>query len=352
LRFLDRADVMAIACSSCLPVDKNPGVQLGLVLGVAAKAGRDKVTLITSPGIWDFGAWLEQLMAESTGKDGKGLIPVDGEALGAPEVYGKDRVFAYIRLENGADPAQDKAVDALAKAGHPVVRIALSDIYNLGQEMFRWEIATAVAGSVIGINAFNQPDVEASKIETKKLTSQYEKTGALPPEASILSENGIELFTDETNAKALASAAGSDKTLVGYLRAHLNRLNAGDYFALLGYVEMNQPHEKTLKSIRTSVRDKKKVATCLGFGPRFLHSTGQAYKGGPNTGVFLQVTCDDKADIPVPGQKFTFGVVKAAQARGDFQVLADRNRRALRVHLHDVDSGLAALQAAIAKALS
>ena len=352
LRFLDRADVMAIACSSCLPVDKNPGVQLGLVLGVAAKAGRDKVTLIASPGIWDFGAWLEQLLAESTGKDGKGLIPVDGEALGGPEVYGKDRIFAYIRLENGADPAQDQAVDALAKAGHPVVRIALSDIYNLGQEMFRWEIATAVAGSVIGINAFNQPDVEASKIETKKLTSQYEKTGALPPEASFLSENGIELFTDETNARALASAAGSDKTLVEYLRAHLNRLNAGDYFALLGYVEMNQPHHKFLKSIRASVRDKKKVATCLGFGPRFLHSTGQAYKGGPNTGVFLQVTCDDKADIPVPGQKFTFGVVKAAQARGDFQVLADRNRRALRVHLHDVDSGLAALEAAITKALS
>jgi transaldolase/glucose-6-phosphate isomerase len=164
LRYLDRADVMAIACSSCLPVDKNPGVQLGLMLGVAAKNGRDKVTLITSPGIWDFGAWLEQLLAESTGKEGKGLIPVDREALGAPEVYGNDRVFAYIRLENGADPAQDKAVDALAKAGHPVVRIALSDIYNLGQEMFRWEIATAVAGSVIGINAFNQPDVEASKI--------------------------------------------------------------------------------------------------------------------------------------------------------------------------------------------
>ena len=208
LRFLDRADVMAIACSSCLPVDKNPGVQLGLVLGVAAKSGRDKVTLITSPGIWDFGAWLEQLLAESTGKEGKGLIPVDREALGAPEVYGNDRVFAYIRLENGADPAQDKAVDALAKAGHPVVRIALSDIYNLGQEMFRWEIATAVAGSVIGINAFNQPDVEASKIETRKLTSEYEKTGSLPPRRPILSENGIDLFTDQANAAALASAAG------------------------------------------------------------------------------------------------------------------------------------------------
>ncbi len=351
-RFLDRADVMAIACSSCLPVDKNPGALLGLALGMAAKKGRDKVTLITSPKIWDFGAWLEQLLAESTGKDGKGLIPVDREPLGAPEVYGKDRLFAYIRLESGADPKQDQAVDALAKAGHPVVRIALADIYNLGQEMFRWEIATAVAGSVLGINAFNQPDVEASKIATRKLTTEYEKTGSLPPESPVLSENGIDLYTDEKNASALASAAGNDKTVGGYLRAHLNRLKAGDYFALLGYIQMNEPHENVLQKIRTSVRDTKRVATCLGFGPRFLHSTGQAYKGGPNTGVFLQVTCDDKTDIPVPGQKFTFGVVKAAQARGDFQVLADRNRRALRVHLRDVETGLAALQSAITKALS
>jgi len=351
-RFLDRADVMAIACSSCLPVDKNPGVQLGLILGVAAKNGRDKVTLMTSPGISDFGAWLEQLMAESTGKDGKGLIPVDREALGAVEAYGNDRVFAYIRLEGGADAAQDAAADALAKAGHPVVRIALKEIYNLGQEMFRWEIATAVAGSVIGINAFNQPDVEASKIATRKLTTEYEKNGSLPAESPILSENGIQLYTDEKNAAALASAAGSDKTVVGYLRAHLNRLKAGDYMALLAYVQMNEAHEATLQSMRTAVRNKKRVATCLGFGPRFLHSTGQAYKGGPNSGVFLQVTCDDKADLSVPGQKYTFGVVKAAQARGDFTVLVERDRRALRIHLQDVESGLAALYSAIEKALS
>ena len=311
------------------------------------------MTLITSPGIWDFGAWLEQLMAESTGKDGKGLIPVDGEALGAPEVYGNDRVFAYIRLEKGADPAQDQAVDALAKAGHPVVRIALSDIYNLGQEMFRWEIATAVAGSVIGINAFNQPDVEASKIETRKLTSEYEKTGSLPPESPILSENGIDLFTDEANATALGVGGG--------LGQNAGRISAGAPESAEGGRLLRAARlcgderartRKRCKSIRTSVRDKKKVATCLGFGPRFLHSTGQAYKGGPNSGVFLQVTCDDKADLAVPGQKFTFGVVKAAQARGDFQVLADRKRRALRVHLHDVESGLAALQSAIAKALA
>jgi transaldolase/glucose-6-phosphate isomerase len=351
-KFLDGADVMAIACSSCLPVDKNPGVQLGLILGVAAKNGRDKVTLITSPGISDFGAWLEQLMAESTGKDGKGLIPVDREALGPVESYGNDRVFAYIRLEGGADAAQDAAADALAKAGHPVVRIALKEIYNLGQEMFRWEIATAVAGSVIGINAFNQPDVEASKIATRKLTTEYEKNGSLPAESPIFSENGIQLFTDEKNAAALAAAAGADKTLVGYLRAHLNRLSAGDYMALLAYVQMNAAHEAMLQSMRTAVRNKKKVATCLGFGPRFLHSTGQAYKGGPNSGVFLQVTCDDKSDLPVPGQKYTFGVVKAAQARGDFTVLVERDRRALRIHLQDVESGLAALHAAVEKALS
>ena len=351
-RFLDRADVMAIACSSCLPVEKNPGVLLGLILGVAAKKGRDKVTLITSPGIFDFGAWLEQLLAESTGKEGKGLIPVDREPTGPPEIYGKDRVFAYIRLEGGADAQQDQAADALAKAGHPVVRIALADTYNLGQEMFRWEIATAVAGSVIGINAFNQPDVEASKIATRKLTTEYEKTGSLPAESPILSDSGVDLYTDAANASALAAAAGNDKTLAGYLRAHLGRIKAGDYFAVLGYVQMNHAHEEALQKIRKSVRDTKHVATCLGFGPRFLHSTGQAYKGGPNSGVFLQITCDDKVDLPVPGQKYTFGTVKAAQARGDFQVLAERQRRALRVHLHDVEAGLKTLEAAIAKALS
>lgn len=351
-KFLDNADTMSIACSSCVPTDKNPGIQLGLILGVGARNGRDKVTLITSPPISDFGAWLEQLMAESTGKDGKGLIPVDREALGAPDAYGNDRVFAYLRTDKGFDPAQDAAVDAIAKAGHPVVRIAIGDAYNLGQEMFRWEIATAVAGSVIGINAFNQPDVEASKIATRKLTSEYEKTGSLPPESPMHSEGGVQLFTDDKNVTALNAAVGSDKSLAGYLKAHLGRLGKGDYFALLGYVEMNEPHEKTLQAMRTAVRDKKKVATCLGFGPRFLHSTGQAYKGGPNSGVFLQVTCDDKADLAVPGQKFTFGVVKAAQARGDFNVLAERNRRALRVHLKDVDSGLATLQAAVQKALA
>jgi transaldolase/glucose-6-phosphate isomerase len=353
LKFLDRTEEMVHACHSCVPVEENPGVMLGIVLGTLATQGRDKITIITSPGIADLGAWLEQLIAESTGKEGKGIIPVDREQLGAPEVYGKDRVFAYLRFTSAPDATQDKKVDALEQAGQPVVRIAVNDIYDLGQEFFRWEIATAVAGSIIGINAFNQPDVEASKIATRNLTSEYERTGSLPAEKPILEGDGIKLFADEKNAGALAQAAGNDKTVGGFLRAHLGRIKAGDYFAVLGYILMNSEHEQMLQQMRHSVRDNKKVATCLGFGPRFLHSTGQAYKGGPNSGVFLQITCDDAQDLPVPGQKYTFGVVKAAQARGDFQVLADRNRRALRVHLgSDVKAGLTKLNALLSKALA
>jgi len=351
-KFLERTEEMVEACASCVAVEENPGVVLGLILGSAAKAGRDKVTIITSPGIYDLGAWLEQLLAESTGKQGKGIIPVDRETIGAPDVYGNDRVFAYLRLDSAPDAQQDAQVAALEKAGHPVVRIAVGDKYDLGQEFFRWEIATAVAGSILGINAFNQPDVEASKIATKSLTSEYEKSGSLPPEKPILEDKGVKLFTDEKNASDLAKAAGSDKSLAGYLKAHFGRIKAGDYFAVLGYIQMNEPHEKALQTIRHTLRDKKHVATCLGFGPRFLHSTGQAYKGGPNSGVFLQITCDDAKDLPVPGQKYTFGIVKAAQARGDFQVLAERGRRALRVHLGaDLESGLRTLQDAVKQAL-
>jgi transaldolase / glucose-6-phosphate isomerase len=352
-KFLNRTEEMVQACASCVPLEENPGVVLGIILGSAAKAGRDKITIVTSPGISDLGAWLEQLIAESTGKQGKGIIPVDREDLGGPEVYGNDRIFAYLRLEGAPDAQQDAKVAAIEKAGHPVVRIAVVDTYDLGQEFFRWEIATAVAGSIIGINAFNQPDVEASKIATRNLTSEYEKTGSLPAEKPVLEDKGIKLFTDEKNAAELAKAVGSDKTLVGYLRAHLSRIKAGDYFAVLGYIQMNEAHEKALSGIRMNVRDTKHVATCLGFGPRFLHSTGQAYKGGPNSGVFLQITCDDAVDLPVPDQKYTFGVVKAAQARGDFQVLAERGRRALRVHLGaDLKAGLATLAAAVKQAIS
>jgi transaldolase / glucose-6-phosphate isomerase len=351
-KLLDRTDKMVRACGASSPAEQNPGVILGATLGTLAKGGRDKLTIFTSPGISDLGAWLEQLIAESTGKEGHGIIPVDRERVGPPSVYGNDRVFAYLRLTVAPDAKQDAAVEVLEKSGQPVIRIDVPEIYDLGQEFFRWEIATAVAGSVIGINAFNQPDVEASKIETRKLTEQYEKSGSLPPESPIFEESGVKLFTDDKNAAALKQAAGPNAKLAAYLRAHVERLHAGDYFAVLGYIEMNDANESQLQAIRHAVRDKKRVATCLGFGPRFLHSTGQAYKGGPNSGVFLQVTSDDAADLPVPGQKYTFAVVKAAQARGDFQVLAERNRRALRVHLDaDVSAGLAKLQQAIQQAL-
>jgi len=348
-KFLKNTEEMVRACDASSAADSNPGVVLGTILGVAANHGRDKITIITSPGIFDLGAWLEQLIAESTGKIGKGIIPVDRERLAKPATYGNDRVFAYLRLESKPSKAQDAAVAALEKAGHPVVRITLPNTYNLGQEFFRWEIATAVAGSIIGINAFNQPDVEASKIETKKLTSQYETTGSLPPESPFFEEKGIKLFADEKNAAALKGGA----KLADVLKTHLSRLGTGDYFAVLGYITMNPANEKTLQTIRHAVRDKKKVATVLGFGPRFLHSTGQAYKGGPNSGVFLQITCDDAKDLPVPGQKYTFGVVKAAQARGDFAVLAERGRRAVRVHLgKNLKSGLATLTKAAQKAIA
>ncbi len=351
-QLLKGATRMVEACKPETPVRENPGVSLGIVLGEAARAGRDKLTLITSPAIHDLGAWLEQLIAESTGKLGKGIIPVDREAVGTPGVYGTDRLFVYSRLGSAPDAAQDAAVAVLEAAGHAVVRIDIANPYDLAKEMFRWEIATAVAGAILGIHPFDQPDVEASKDATRRLTTQYEEHGALPVETPLLAFDGLKLFTDPANATDLRAAAGNDYSLAGVLRAHLGRLGTGDYFGLLAYIEMHTANEEALQSMRHAVRDARRVATCLGFGPRFLHSTGQGYKGGPNSGVFLQITCDDAADIAVPGQRYTFGVVKAAQARGDFDVLAERGRRALRVHLgNDVAAGLAKLNDAVRAAL-
>ncbi len=348
-KFLITTQEMVAACSATSAVHENPGVVLGTILGVAASHGRDKLTIIASPGIYDLGAWLEQLIAESTGKMGKGIIPVDRERLARPSVYGSDRVFAYLRLASKPSKAQDAAVMALEKAGHPVVSVSVSDVCTLGQEFFRWEIATAVAGSLLGINAFNQPDVEASKVETRKLTSEYEAKGKLPTEVPFFEASGIQFFADEKNVAAIHGGLNA----AAVLKTHLCRITPGDYFAVLGYIPMNAENEKALQAIRHGVRDRKKVATVLGFGPRFLHSTGQAYKGGPNSGVFLQITCDDAKVLPVPGQKYTFGVVKAAQARGDFAILAERGRRALRVHLKkNLKSALAALSKAVQKAVA
>jgi transaldolase / glucose-6-phosphate isomerase len=349
-RLLREVQAMVHACAARSPAEENPGAVLGAILGVLASHGRDKVTLVAASGIHDLGAWLEQLLAESTGKTGTGLIPVDREPLGPPELYGSDRLFVYLRLRSAPDVAQDRAVASLQAAGHPVVRIEVPEPYQIAAEFFRWEFATAVAGSILGINPFDQPDVEASKVATRRLTDEFEKTGHLPAEMPILEADGVRLFADPRNAAELAAA---ERTLAGLLRAHLGRVRPGDYFALLAFVEMAQAHEEALKGLRTRIRDRYRVATSLGFGPRFLHSTGQAYKGGPNTGVFLQITCDDAADLPVPGRRYTFGVVKAAQARGDFEVLAERGRRALRVHLGpDVVAGLRTLGKALDQAVA
>jgi hypothetical protein len=250
------------------------------------------------------------------------------------ENYYDDRVFVHVGLKGATtEESVYNRLEAIERAGHPMVRIELETLYHISQEFFRWEFATAVAGSVMGINPFNQPDVESAKVEARKITDEYERTGSLPTESPFFEENGIALFSNESNVEALNGEVGASPSLESYLEAHVSRLGKNDYFALLGYIEMNAENERSLQSIREIVLDRTLAATCLGFGPRFLHSTGQAYKGGANNGVFLQVTSGDEFDLPVPGQKYTFGVVKAAQARGDFQVLLDRGRRALRVHI-------------------
>src|SRR6266852_4104104 len=349
---ITHALAMVRSCGLDVPPHENPGVQLGLAMGLAGLAGRDKVTIFSSKKIADFGAWAEQLIAESTGKEGKGLIPIDGEPSADPKTYGNDRFFIDIRTEGDNDTAHDEKLAALEQAGHPVARIVMKSIDHIGQEFFRFEMATAVAGAILGINPFNQPDVEAAKIKTRELTGAFEKTGSLPAEKPIMAFAAADIYTDEQNAAALRKA-GADGTLGSWLKAHLARIHADDYVALLAYIERDADHIASLQEIRLKLRDSHHVATCAEFGPRFLHSTGQAYKGGPDSGVFLQITADDADDLPVPGQKASFGVIKAAQARGDFDVLTERGRRALRVHLKgDLKSGLRMLDSAITEALN
>ena len=340
-RFLERTLEMVKDCGPQGIVSDNPGAVLGCILGVAANHGRDKLTLITTPQLASIGAWLEQLVAESTGKQGKGIIPLDGEPQLAPGGYGDDRVFVYLCADAPEEAEQAQAVMQLELAGHPVIRITLADIYDLGKEFFRWEMATAVIGAVIGVNPFDQPDVEASKIETRKLTAAYESGGSFPEEARVADDGVLTIYTDARNAAELTAACGQGASVGDVLKAHLGRVRPGDYVALLAYIERNADHTDALQAIRGDILRGYRAATCLGFGPRFLHSTGQAYKGGPNSGVFLQLTWDAANDLPVPGHTYTFGVVEAAQARGDFAVLAERRRRALRVHLgRDVAAGL------------
>ncbi len=337
---LNNAMEMVHACKSHIPAE-NPGAFLGTILGVCHSKGRDKLTIFTSPEIYDLGAWLEQLIAESTGKKDVSIIPIDREEIQDAENYDEDRVFAYLKLKGTKDDSLDEKIASLEAYGHPFIKIEIEDKLNLGQEFFRWEFATAVAGAIMEINPFNQPDVESAKVEARKLTDKYEEEGELPKEEAFFEEDGIKLFSRDEYVEELDKFVGDEKSLEKYVEAHIQHLQEYDYFAVLGYIEMNEENEKLLQELRHKVLQKELVATALGFGPRFLHSTGQAYKGGANKGVFLQITSEDKEDIDVPGQKYSFGVVKAAQARGDFQVLLDRERRALRVHLtENVDEDL------------
>jgi transaldolase/glucose-6-phosphate isomerase len=345
---------MVESSSSGVPPGENAGVRLGTWLGHHAKQGRDKLTIVTTPGIGSFGAWLEQLVAESTGKNGKGIVPVDLERLGAPGVYGKDRVFAYLRLDHDPNPSAvsdlDQKIDALRAAGHPVVTMTLAEPADLVQEMYRWEIATATAGHILGINPFDQPNVQESKDFTSSFLAAFKKDGKLPDvpgEKKLFEGNGIRIYADEANQRALD---GKTSSLASVLAAHLGRAVAGDYVAINAYVEMNPANAELIARARHKVRDGKKVATTVGFGPRFLHSTGQIHKGGPASGVFVQITSDDAKDLAIPGEPYSFGVLKTAQANGDFMALSKRGRRLIRIHLgSDVASGLRAIDEAIGK---
>ncbi len=347
-QFLHQAERMRHSCEAAVPAAENPGVMLGTVLGMLAKAGRDKLTFVTSPALSNLGAWLEQLVAESTGKEDKGIIPVEGESLGAPSAYGEDRVFAYIRYEQGVDPKQDSAVKALEEAGHPVIRVSVGDLINLGQEFFLWEMATAVAGAMLGINAFDQPNVQESKDYTKAHLETFTKDGKLAESTPLLADGDVQVFVDEMNGQALKSSSALDDLVAG----HVSRLQSGDYFAMNVYVERTDAVHEILTGIRAKIREAKQVATTLGYGPRFLHSTGQLHKGGPNSGVFIQVTSDDAEDLAIPDEPYSFGVLKAAQALGDLQSLASRQRRVIRVHVGtDVEKGLTRLAQAIEASL-
>lgn len=343
--FLLEAALMVGACGNA-SARENPGVELGIILGTAAKRGRDKLTIVASPAIAPVGAWLEQLVAESTGKHGKAIIPLEGEPLRSADTYGDDRLFVYLRSRATPHLGQDRALAALAAEGQPVVTLELDDHHALGQELFRWQVATAVAGALLEINPFDQPDVEASKVETRAVTEAYERDGSLPSQSPAWEGEGLSLYWEGDLAGVTAQS-----TLTEVLAAHLKRIGSGDYFAALAYLTMNEGNQQALHAIRTAVLDATGAATCVGFGPRFLHSTGQAYKGGPNSGVFLQITGDDATPLAIPDSRYDFSVVKAAQAQGDLTVLKQRERRALRVHLPaDTADGLSQLASAIAAA--
>jgi len=345
-KLLDRADAMRAACAVATPAERNPGVWLGSILGTGNLHGRDKVTIVVSPPIATFGYWLEQLLAESTGKEGKGILPVEGEALGDPSVYGADRIFAYLRTESGYSAAQDAAIERLEAAGQPVVRLSLRDIWDVSAEMFRWEFATAVAGALMGINAFDQPNVQESKDNTDTILQRYEHTHELKqPRATLRTQTGhVSLVAPGAQDERIRQAASLQSAFEIYARES----QPGDYFALLAYVQRTPQTEAALQRIRLRLRDTRHTATTLGYGPRFQHSTGQLHKGGANTGLFLQFVANTHDDLSIPDAPYTFGTLKAAQALGDLQSLQAHGRRVIRVDLGaDIAAGLAEVEQAL-----
>lgn len=349
---LQNAGLMHSACSPAADPDENPGLRLGLLIGAAALAGRDKLTFVCSPSIASLGTWIEQLVAESTGKNGTGIVPVEGEGLSSPDRYGPDRVFVSIGLESESDPQREAVLDELGRRGHPVVRIGARGLESLGQEFFRWEIATAVAGSVLGINPFDQPDVESAKVAARRLTAEYEDRGALPTDEPFYEGSQCRLFASPAHASALLESS-EERALPALLRAHLDTASATDYIALLAFIRRDGETTAALERIRALIRESYLNATCVGFGPRFLHSTGQLHKGGADNGVFVQIDCGDGPNLPVPNSAsgMTFGVVKRAQALGDFDVLMKSGRRVVRIEIDGgLEDGLGALEAAFSEA--
>lgn len=340
--FLARANQMTLSCDACVPPKQNPGIALGLALAHLAKQGRNKITLFAPSELTALGAWIEQLLAESTGKNGFGLLPVDEEALGNTDVYGTDRVFVAWELRDKIDAAQTERLFALERAGHPVIRIEIENALDLGAEFFRWEIATAVVGAEHRINPFDQPDVEATKIATRTLLKTYRESGALPQSQAALHNNEFEVFAAADFLQRLCD--GRATNFDALLSAFLQTLSAGDYFAVQAYLPRDPQIHKALQTLRHRVRDAKRVATTLGYGPRFLHSTGQLHKGDANQGVFLQLTAKSELRLDIPGQDIDFGTLLCAQAQGDFQVLAERGRRILRIEFSSRESSTLAAQ--------
>ncbi len=339
---LSRALRMMHACASSVPAKESPGLTLGAALGeLAVKSKRNKVTFLVPAALSPLGMWLEQLLAESTGKEGTGLLPVAGEPVGKPGVYGPDRVFVHIQMKDKPAHSLEQSIISLKKAGQPVITIHLDDLLDLGQEFFRWEFATATAGAILGINAFNQPNVQESKDNTNRLLGVVRERGQLPEEKPSLIENPLKLYFDKK------AATGPEMFTQFLAQAH-----PGDYLALMAYIPENPANDKALQEIRIMLQDRLHIATTLGYGPRFLHSTGQFHKGGPNTGLFLQLTADDVTDVPIPGAPYTFGIFKQAQALGDMEALQKHNRRVGRVHLgSDVYQGLLILKEDLKSAL-